>query len=46
MSDAVKTMLTNNSTVDEMMVSLDVDCDRLLSLLSNQNRYLLQINDE
>lgn len=33
-------------TVDEMMVNLDVDYDRLLSLLNPENRYVLQINDE
>ena len=33
-------------TIDEMMVNLDVDYERLLSLLNPDNRFVLQINDE
>lgn len=45
MSDMVKTMLNSNTTVDEMTVNLDIDQEKLLTLLSSQNRYVLQIND-
>lgn len=41
----VKTMLNSNTTVDEMTVNLDIDQEKLLTLLSSQNRYVLQIND-
>lgn len=31
-------------TVDEMMVDLDVDYDRLLRLLSPQHRFVLKVS--
>jgi hypothetical protein len=46
MSDMVKMMLSANASVDEMMVNLDVDNDKLMSLLNSQNRFIYQINDE
>lgn len=46
MSDMVKMMLSSNATVDEMMVNLDVDNDKLLSLLNSQNRHIYQVNEE
>lgn len=46
MGDMVKAMLGSNCTLDEMAVNLDIDEERLLALLSSQNRYVLQINDE
>lgn len=46
MSDMVKMMLSANASVDEMMVNLDVDNDKLMGLLNSQNRFVYQINDE
>jgi len=45
-TETVKKYLNLNMTIDEMMVNLDVDYERLLSLLNPDNRFVLQINDE
>lgn len=45
MTDVVKNMLSKNETVDELMVVLDLDYDRLMSLLNSQNRYIYQVNE-
>jgi len=45
MSDIVKKDIINGSTVDEVMVNLDVDYERLLKLLNPQNRHILKINN-
>lgn len=45
MSDLVKKDIINGATVDEIMVNLDVDYERLIKLLNPQNRYILKINN-
>lgn len=43
MGEAAKNDIMAGLTVDEIMVNLDVDYDRLLRLLSEQNRYVLKV---
>ena len=45
-TETVKKYLNLSMTVDEMIVNLDMDYDRLMSLLNPENRYVLQINDD
>jgi hypothetical protein len=44
LAEMVKNYILSGVTVDEMMVSLDVDYDRLLRLLSPQNRFVLKVS--
>ena len=46
MTESLKKYLNANLTIDEMLVNLDIDYDRLLGLLNPENRYIFQVNDE
>ena len=46
MTESIKKYLGANLTIDEMLVNLDLDYDRLISLLNPENRYIFQVNDE
>ena len=39
----VRNYILSGLTVDEIMVNLDVDCDRLMRLLNASNRFVLKV---
>lgn len=41
----VRNYILSGLTVDEIMVNLDVDCDRLMRLLNASNRFVLKVSN-